>query len=158
MNTTTRTLSVLVLAVGIAGSAFVTRTIARDKDVPMTLTGCVVAGEEPGTFMVTNVVAEGLGPTNAFYRLDSSKDLARQVGHRVEIKGKADLGDFDKGKMRVKTDDNKVTTEVKADGKKVKVEESIWAGTMGSRKINADIATYGFEVKSVKRLEGNCMK
>ena len=69
------------------------------------------------------------------------------------------MRDYDTGKLKVKTDEHgKTTTELKADGKTVKVEENLFAGSTGAMKVRTDIPTYGFEVKHVKRLEGNCMR
>ncbi len=74
-------------------------------DVPLTLSGCVVAGEAKDSYLLTNVVVDGttLAPTNAFYRFNTTKGLKGYVGHRVEVRGKADLDDVDKGKVKVRT-------------------------------------------------------
>ena len=126
-------------------------------DVPLTLSGCVVAGESKDSFLLTNVVIDGttMAPPHAFYRFDTTKGLKDHVGRRVEVKGVADLDDVDKGKLRVKTEDGKVQTEVSSERRTVKVEGA-WFGSMGSMKPQADVPTYKFEVKDIKRLEGNC--
>ena len=123
----------------------------------MTLSGCVVAGEAKDSFLLTNVQVEGAptAPAHAFYRFNTTKGFKDHVGRRVEVKGKADLDDVDKGKLRVRADDGKVTTEITSEHKKVKVED-VWFGSMGSMKIDADIPTYKFEVAKVSRLEGDC--
>ncbi len=74
-------------------------------DVPLTLSGCVVAGEAKDSYLLTNVVVDGttLAPTNAFYRFNTTKGLKGYVGRRVEVRGKADLDDVDKGKVKVRT-------------------------------------------------------
>lgn len=126
-------------------------------EVPLTLSGCVIAGEGKDSYLLTNVVIDGttLAPTNAFYRFDTTDGLKEQVGRRVEIKGKADLSDVDKGKVRVRTDDGRVTTEVTSERRSVKAKD-VRFGSMGAAKLDADVATYRFDVDSVKRLEGNC--
>ncbi len=125
--------------------------------VPLTLSGCVVAGEGNDSFLLTNVVVDGtaLAPVNAFYRFNSTDGLKRHIGHRVEVKGKADLDDVDKGKVRVRTEDGRVTTEVSSERRSVKAAD-IWFGTLGAMKLDANVATYKFNVDSVKRLAGNC--
>lgn len=125
--------------------------------VPLSLSGCVVAGEAKDSYVLTNVVIDGttLAPVSAFYRFDSTKDLRKHVGRRVEVKGKADLDDMDKGKLRVEAKDGKITTEITSERRTVKVEDA-WFGSMGSMKLKADVPTYKFDVDSVKRLEGNC--
>ena len=126
-------------------------------DVALTLSGCVVAGEAKDSFLLTNVEVEGssIAPAHAFYRFNTTKGLKDHVGRRVEVTGKADLNDVDKGKLRVSAEDGKVKTEITSERKKVKVED-VWFGSMGSMKIDADIPTYKFEVEKVKRLEGDC--
>ena len=126
-------------------------------DVPLTLTGCVVAGEAKDSFLLTNVTIDGTtaAPIDAFYRFNTTKGLKNHVGRRVEVKGKADLDDMDKGKIRVKAEDGKMMTEVTSERSTVKVEDR-WFGSAGSMKMKADVPTYKFEVESVRRLEGNC--
>ena len=157
MNRTSRALGILALT---ASAVVSSRLFASPKsDTPLTLTGCVVAGEGKDSFLITNVTVDGNAPTNAFYRLDSTKELRGQVGHRVEITGSADLDDLDKGKLKVKTDEHgKTTTAVTSERKTVKVDDNVWFGSAGAAKVKANIVTYGFEVRNVKRLEGNCRK
>jgi hypothetical protein len=126
-------------------------------DVPLTLSGCVVQGEAKDSFLLTNVVVDGttMAPPHAFYRFNTTKGLKAHVGHRVEVKGKADFDDVDKGKIKVRTHDGKTTTEVKSERRTVKAEDA-WFGSMGAMKLDAEIATYKFEVASVKPLAGNC--
>ena len=126
-------------------------------DVPLTLSGCVVAGEAKDSYLLTNVVIDGttLAPPHAFYRFNTTKGLKSYVGRRVEVKGKADLDDVDKGRVRVRAEDGKVRTEVTSERRTVKAEEA-WFGSMGSLKLDAEVPTYKFEVEGVKPLEGNC--
>lgn len=152
----------MVLAATLMGSglrAAAAAPAAKEKgDVPLTLTGCVIAGEARDSFLVTNVTVSGTtaAPANAFYRLDNTKKLRGHVGHRVEIMGEADLADHDKGEVKTKVKDGKVETQITSERQTVKVESPVWGGTVGSMKMKSDISTYGFEVKSVKRVEGNC--
>jgi hypothetical protein len=147
--------SVLIATFGITATA-----APPDMDnVPLTLTGCVVAGEAKDSYLLTNVTIEGtpMAPPHAFYRFNTTKGLKDHVGRRVEVKGKADLDDMDKGKLRVRVDDDgKATTEITSERRRVKVDQNVWFGTIGSLKLDADVATYKFEVDDVKRLQGNC--
>lgn len=149
-----------ILAVGaLVGSYNLTALAAPPDmaDVPLTLSGCVLAGEAKDSYLLTNVVVDGttMAPANAFYRFNTTKGLKEHVGRRVEVKGKADLDDVDKGKAKVRTDDGQVTTEVRSERRTVKVKDA-WFGSLGAMKLDAEIATYKFNVDSVKRLEGNC--
>jgi hypothetical protein len=151
-----------ILAIGaLVGSYNMTASAAPPDmaDVPLTLSGCVLAGEGKDSYLLTNVVVDGttMAPANAFYRFNTTKGLKEHVGRRVEVKGKADLDDVDKGKVKVRPDgDGKTTTQVSSERRTVKVEESVWFGSLGAKKLDAEIATYKFNVDSVKRLEGNC--
>ena len=159
MNKTTHLLSVCAIAAWTMGAG-VKVTAAADMDkVPMTLTGCVVAGEAKDSFLLTNTTVDGPVPNNVFYRFDSTKDLKNNVGKRVEVQGYAELDDMDKGKLKVKATDGKVETKITSERKTVKVPADVWIGSMGAvdkAKIKADVATYKLHVESVKRLEGNC--
>jgi hypothetical protein len=135
------------------------RAMAKSKsEIPATVTGCVVAGEAKDSFLLTGVTVDGNVPSNAFYRLEPAKHLREHVGQRVEVKGIADLGDYEKGKVEVKTEDGRPTMKIKAGDERIKTDPNVWVGTMGASKMKADIPTYGFEVKSVKRVDGNCVR
>jgi hypothetical protein len=150
----------IMTVAALAGGYSVTAMAAPPDmdDVPLTLSGCVVAGEAKDSFLLTNVTVEGssMAPPHAFYRFNTTKGLKNYVGRRVEVSGKADLDDVDKGKVKVRTQDGQVRTEVKSEGRTVKVDDDVWFGSLGAKKLDAEIATYKFEVKSVKPLEGNC--
>jgi hypothetical protein len=159
MNKTLKLLSVLAIAAWTLGAGVKVAAAADMDKVPMTLTGCVVAGEAKDSFLLTNVTVDGPVPNNVFYRFDSTKDLKNNVGKRVEVQGYADLDDMDKGKLRVKATDGKVETKITSERKTIKVPADVWIGSMGAvdkAKIKADVATYKLHVESVKRLEGNC--
>jgi hypothetical protein len=150
---------VILAATALVGAYILTAAAAPPdmEDVPLTLSGCVVAGEAKDSYLLTNVVVDGttLAPANAFYRFNTTDGLKNYVGRRVEVKGKADLDDVDKGKVRVRTEDGKVTTEVTSERRSVKAKDA-WFGSLGAMKLDADVATYKFNVDSVKPLAGNC--
>jgi hypothetical protein len=155
-----KTATVLAISM-IMGSGLMAVAAQKDTDeIPLTLSGCVMAGQAKDSYMLTNVVIDGTtaAPTNAFYRFDTTKGLKNQVGRRVEVTGSADLDDMDKGKVHVKTDDDKTTTAVTSERRTVTVDQNVWAGSTGAMNMDmkADIATYKFKVKDVKRLEGDC--
>ena len=159
MNKTTRVLGVLIVAECVLGAGLVAAPAADLDKVPMTLTGCVVAGEAKDSFMLTKVTVDGPVPNNVFFRFDTTKGLKNQVGHRVEVQGYADMEDMDKGTVKVEKKDGKVETQVTSERKKVTVPSDVVIGSMGAvsqGKMKGDISTYKLDVKSVKRLEGTC--
>ena len=157
MQTTTWLCLGMLSAAAVIGPSTLSAGAPPDGDVPLTLSGCVIAGEAKDSYLLTNVVVDGTtgAPANAFYRFNSTDGLKTHVGYRVEVKGKADLRDVDKGKVRVRADDGKVTTEVTSERRSVKAPEA-WFGSVGAMKIDAEVVTYKFNVDSVKRLAGNC--
>jgi hypothetical protein len=158
MNKTLRILSMFALSAGTFASGVKATAADMDK-VPMTLTGCVVAGEAKDSFLLTNVTVDGPVPNNVFYRFDSTKDLKANVGKRVEVQGYAELDDMDKGKVKVTGTDGKVETQVTAERKTIKVPADVFIGSIGAvdkAKIKAEVRTYKLHVDTVKRLEGNC--
>jgi hypothetical protein len=150
----------IVAVTAVAGGYALTASAAPPdmNDIPLTLSGCVVAGEAKDSYMLTNVVVDGttMAPAHAFYRFNTTKGLKEHVGHRVEVKGKADFDDADKGKVKVRTDEGKTTTQVSSERQTVKVADSVWFGSMGAKKLDAEVVTYKFNVDSVKPLQGNC--
>lgn len=155
----TKWIGILAMSALASGYGLTATAAAHDMDkVPLTLSGCVIAGEGQDSYLLTNVTVEGseMTPPNAFYRFNTTKGLKNHVGRRVEVRGTADLDDVDKGKVEVRTDDGKVETEVKSEGRTVKVDDRVWFGSIGAMKLASEIATYKFDVKSVKPLEGNC--
>lgn len=155
----TKWLGILTVGALVGNYGLTASAAPPDMDeVPLTLSVCVVAGEAEDSYMLTNVVVDGttVAPPNAFYRFNTTKGLKAHVGHRVEVKGKADFDDVDKGKVKVRTDsDGKTTTQVTSERRTVKADD-VWFGSMGAKKLDAEIATYGFNVDSVKPLQGNC--
>lgn len=145
-------MSAFAATYSVAGSA------APDiREVPLTLSGCVVAGEAKDSYLLTNVVIDGptMTPPHAFYRFNTTKGLKNYVGRRVEVKGKADLADVDTGKVTSRTDAGKTTTSVTSERRTVTADNA-WFGSLGAMKLDADVATYKFEVESVRPLQGNC--
>jgi hypothetical protein len=118
-------------------------SMSIDSGKDMTVTGCVVrSGDE---FSLTNAAGKkgALGPYILVANGDDRDDLAKHVGHRVEIKGKAaDQGD---GKVTIKTE-----REVKTDDGDTKKSES-------TTKVKGDLDGLPFlGVKSVRMLASVC--
>lgn len=131
---------------------------AKDSnDVPLKLSGCVVAGEKADSFLLTNVEVDGttLAPIDGFYRFNTTAGLERYVGRRVEVKGRADLGDVDRGKVRVESSGGRTTTALTSERRTVKVDRAYF-GSLGSMPVDTHVPSYKFIVESVRPLQGNC--
>lgn len=155
------------LAISALGAAQVRATNANDH-VPLTLTGCVRAGERPGSFLVMDVVIGGEGAeqaatAGAFFRLDGAKGLKEHVGHIVEIRGAADLSDIDRGTLELTRDGTgRTTTAISSERRTVRVameppeRGEVPVGTAGTRPVgttglaDAPIEMYKFRASAVK--------
>jgi hypothetical protein len=149
-----------LLATATAVSAQTPSPKGGDKVIPepITLTGCVAAGTEANSYMLSNVVrtdkavgTSGPGAAPPLYWFDSPAKLKPHVGHQVQITGWLD-DDVDKTKVKAK--DGKV--ELKAEGgKKVEVpagtNAAAAAGTPDTKRLN-----YKVKVQSVKMLSESC--
>jgi hypothetical protein len=109
MRNRLKTIVAILFGVSLVVSAGSALAELKDSDeVPLVLTGCVVAAEQKGEYFIKNTVVSGAGmskaPAGAAYRLDDAKDLRSHIGHQVEVHGLADLGDIDDGWMKVQRD------------------------------------------------------
>ena len=149
----------ILAVIGLAGTyhAAVSAAPPDVREVPLRLSGCVIAGEAKDSYLLTNVVVDSstMTPPNAFYRFNSTKGLKNYVGRRVEVKGKADLADVDEGTVKLRTDAGKVSTSVTSERRTVTADDA-WFGSAGAMKLDVAVATYKFEVDSVTPLQGNC--
>lgn len=138
-----------------------------DKVVPgpVTLTGCVAAGTEKGTFVLTNVVRKNAlppgspsgasaaaGTGNFVYWLDSAEKLEGHVGHSVEIEGTLD-DDVDKSKVKTEDGKTSVTTERT---KSVAVPQGTAAAAQAAAGGEQKRLTYKVKVKSLKMVSATC--
>lgn len=173
----TRTAIVAISTLAVAATATAVR--AQDKMKPtdraVTITGCVVAGEAPDTFMLKDVKQLSNGwmvPTPkdpsgspAFFWLNTTEGLADRVGKRVEVAGTVDFSDSHKGqtKITIDPDDTKDTkTEVSSAGRSVAVKTdnpAIPKAAEGADVTKVKIpvpANYDLHVKTVRTVPGNC--
>lgn len=104
----------------------------------VTLTGCLIRGDEADEFLLTDVLPAGVdmatraqaetapgklsGSTSVIYwldDLDEDDDLPNLAGSRVEVRGEVE-GEVDRGEMEIERDGEWVKLEIKSDGRKVK--------------------------------------
>jgi hypothetical protein len=139
---------------------------------PITITGCVRAGVDSGTFMLMNVEevnlanrAQGVpidgNGRDVLYILNSSEGLDKEVGQRVEVIGTVDLTDKDKAQMKVTDDETKKmdrTIEIKGDRQTVTVKTDTKPGVGPDATSSAHTTTepnrvlYRLDVKSIRRV------
>ena len=138
-------------------------------DVPLTLSGCVVAGEAKDSYPADQRRGgwHDLGADKRVLSLQhhQGSEGSRRAPRRSDEE-KPTWTDVDKGKLQVRTEDGKVTTEVTSERREVKVEDA-WFGSMGAMKLDAEVPTYKFEVDDgeaagraiaqARRSRGNCI-
>lgn len=136
---------------------------------PVTIAGCVVAGDKADTYLLKNVsILMGVPPPNVapealFFRLNTTKRLKAHVGHRIEVHGIADFSDLDKGKLEVdKTPDGRAKVAVNSERRTVRTTVGADeapaslapAGTSG--KTAVPVATYKLNVATIKMISSTC--
>jgi hypothetical protein len=141
----------------------------------VTLSGCVVRGEGQG-FLLTNVPGDLAyevprsnhiepGPVGTagslgavFYWLDNDDDLAKNVGHQVEVVGEIQ-GDVKPGELKVDPKRDWTELEIKSDGRhlKVQVPEKLLVvenGSTSDDKLN--VLVRRVDPKRVRMLAAGC--
>jgi hypothetical protein len=149
---------------------------AGAADEKIKLSGCLVKAEGDNDYLISNLPSEpgasasadrsvtttSIGTagnfTNVFYWLGGDDDLAKNVGHRVEIEGEL-KGDIKPGEIKVDHKDNWTELEVKSDGHEMKAKVPnayVFADPARDkdRKINAMVRRV--DVDHVKMLSASC--
>jgi hypothetical protein len=115
---------------------------AQPANQPLTIVGCLKAGEAPDTFVLTTARTDGSGET-ATYQLVGASDvnLKDHLGHRVEVNGTMNA-----------------QQEIASSTTAVPTERSRPTGTSGSPKVETktEIDIKRVSVASVKPLSNKC--
>ena len=164
---TTRLLS-LTVALGIAATSGAA-VAAADADI--TVTGCIVRGDEGG-FLVADLGANTttasppatIGTTGkaarVLYLLKNDDNWKEHAGNRVELTGEIE-GEVEEGKIEVERKDAGVQVQIEADGKKVRAVLPKWTSAVVSDQPVTDKETetkylvHKLDVKKVKMI-GSC--
>src|SRR5688572_30528555 len=144
---------------------------AATDDPKVTVTGCIVKGEEGG-FLVADLgsrtssasppatVGTSGRAARVLYLLKDDDDWKDHAGDRVELTGEIE-GDVEEGEIEVERKDNGIEIEIKADGKKVKALLPAWTSAVVSEtpvtktEVETKYLVHKIDVKSVKML-GDC--
>ena len=140
--------------------------LADEKETPITITGCVAKGEKSGYLLKNVSLVNGTAPAGVsadqiYLRLNTTNGLKAHVGHQVNVMGKADFSDMDKGKLEVtRESDGLVTVSLSSERRKVTstanpsdpTVRNAPTGTSGT----ASVPTYKMKVDSVTMVSGSC--
>jgi hypothetical protein len=150
---------------------------ARPDDKTIKLTGCLVKGERGDHgYLITNLPSEpastastgasvvpgAAGTTGAystvFYWLDDDDDLARHVGHRVEVEGRV-KGDLKPGEIKLDRKDNWTELTVKSDGRSMKAvvpNASLFPASPSDKDRKVSAVVRRVDVDSVRMIAARC--
>jgi hypothetical protein len=144
-------------------------TAAADADV--TVTGCIVRGDEGG-FLVADLGASTstqsppatIGTTGkaarVLYLLKNDDNWKEHAGNRVELTGEIE-GEVEEGKIEVERKDAGVQVQIEADGKTVKAVLPKWTSAVVSdqpvtdKESETKYLVHKLDVKTVKMI-GSC--
>jgi len=138
--------------------------LAADIHTPVTITGCVHAGNDADTYVLLSVrdVSDGKAvPAGIVYWLSSAKALKGHVGEKVEVHGTYSV-DRDYGKtatLKIKPEPAKgeETVELENGAKKVESKEELRpVGTSGVLPTEEKRPYRRLEVGSVKTIAASC--
>jgi len=152
-----------LLALGVAAFCSAGLAAARD-DVPVTITGCVHAGTDDDSFVLTDVVdlnESTHAPATNVYWLSTTKGLKQHVGQKVEVTGtyspSRDAGKTARIKIETDDDDGATTLAIENGMKKAETSEPGAVGTSGVIGETTIEKPYRrLEVRNIKMIAESC--
>ena len=149
-----------------AGAAMICSAglLAADIHTPITITGCVHAGNDPDTFVLRNVndVTNGTAiPSGIVYWLSSYKEVKDHVGEKVEVRGTysvdRDYGKTATVKVRIDPSKGEQTVELENGAKRVVAKDELRAvGTSGVVETEEKRPYRRLEVTAVRMIAASC--
>jgi hypothetical protein len=150
-------IGMLVAAGATTADDRVVTPVGKDT-APVTLTGCLLAGTRPDTFVLKNVTDSAGRAADVIYWLSTTRGLKDHVGHRVEVTGPVVA--ISEGELEVKTDPAKApdtTIQVKARGKEAKARtDETAARSEVKTKDERTMPVHRIKVQSVRMVAPTC--
>jgi hypothetical protein len=121
-----KTAIALVVTLGLSAGTVAVSAAQSDgkkyeKGAVVTLQGCVVAGQNKDTYVLTNVREWPIGNSDMgkygkrYYWIDKAgKDMKGHVGHTIQVIGK--ISDVEKSEIEFKAGENKMGMNVEIEG------------------------------------------
>jgi hypothetical protein len=147
----------LILAAGPATADDRTGTPVGKDTAPVTITGCLLAGTRPDTFILKNVTDSAGRSADVIYWLSSTRGLKDHVGQTIEVTGPVVA--VSEGEVEVKTNPAKspdTSIQVKARGKEAKARTSDDTGAEGRIKSERTMPVHRIKVRSVRMVAPSC--
>ena len=116
-----------------------TASEAQPRNQPMTITGCLRAGEAGDTFILTAVATEGSQQPGSYELVGNTDSLGDHIGHRVEVSGTLES-------------EQELATRTQA------VEPEQPKGTSGTPTVETKttVELRRLEIASARLIEGDC--
>ena len=143
-------------ALATAGALWAEEAV-RSKD-PVTITGCVHAGQQPGTFVLTDVSDSKGVASQVIYWLSSTKGLKDNVGKKIMVTGP--VVNVSQGEVEVRNDPKDTPpaqVEIKARGKEVEAHTRSASVTTGDKSETEEKRpVHRIKVQSLTTVAGTC--
>jgi len=123
----------------------------------VTITGCLLAGTRPDTFVLKNVTDSAGRAADVIYWLSTTRGLKDHVGQTIEVTGPVVA--VSEGELEVKTNPAKspdTTIQVKARGKEAKAKTTDDTGAEGRIKEEKAMPVHRIKVRSVRMVAPTC--
>ncbi len=149
----------LMIAAGssTADDAHKAGTPVGKETAPVTVTGCLLAGTRPDTFVLKNVTDSAGRSPDVIYWLSTTRGLKDHVGQTIEVTGPVVA--ISEGELEMKTNPAKspdTTIQVKARGKEAKAKTTDDTGAAGRTKEERTMPVHRIKVRSLRMVAPTC--
>ena len=148
----------LSLAATLATAGMLAADEAATRAESVTITGCLHAGQQPDSFVLTDVTDTKGMAGQVIYWLSSTKGLKEHVGHRISVTGP--VVKVSQGEVEIKNDpakDPAAKVEIKARGKEVDARTTSASVTTGEKsKTEEKMPVHRIKVQSVTSVAATC--
>jgi hypothetical protein len=150
-------IGMLALAGAARADDRVVTPVGKDT-APVTITGCLLAGTRPDTFVLKDVTDSAGRAADVIYWLSTTRGLKDHVGQTIEVTGPVVA--VSEGELEVKTNPAKspdTTIQVKARGKEAKARtEDETALSDVKTKDERTMPVHRIKVRSVRMVAPTC--
>ena len=134
-----------------------------DKGATVTLQGCVIAGQDKGTFVLGKVQEWPIGNSEMgkhgqrMYWIDKKgDDMKAHLGHTIQLTGK--ITDVEKSEMEVKTGENGIgqVVRIEGPGKDVVTPPANANVTLAGKTDDIPITLLKLKIEELKMVSSSC--
>jgi hypothetical protein len=150
----------LAVAAALATAGALAAEQAGISKDPVTITGCLHAGQQPGSFVLTDVTDSKGVAAQVIYWLSSTKGLKDNVGKRISVTGP--VVNVSQGEVEITNDPKDsppAQVEIKARGKEVEAHTrsaNVTTGAAEKTQTEEKRPVHRIKVQSVTAIAGTC--